>query len=113
MDKLTRYPQLIKQTLSEYVEFDHRQPEPGVEILMIADEDRDHYPLFTLGLAQRKWVRNLRVYIRLIEGKIWIEHDLTEESIATESLRRGASEENIVLTFHPPEMRPCAEFATV
>jgi hypothetical protein len=97
--------------LSEFVELDRRQPESGVETLLIADEERDHYMLFDLGWSQRRRVRNLRVYVRLIEGKFWIEHDLTEEGIATELLREGVPKEDIVLAFHAPEMRKYTEFA--
>jgi hypothetical protein len=49
--------------------------------------------------------------VRLIEGKFWIEHDLTEEGIATELLREGVPKEDIVLAFHAPEMRKYTEFA--
>ncbi len=111
MDKLMRYRNLIKQILSAYVELDRRQPDPGVETLLIADEQRDHYQLFELGWSQRRRVRNLRVYARLIEGKFWIEYDMTEEGIATELLHEGVPKEDIVLAFHAPEMRPLTEFA--
>ncbi len=111
MDKLIRYRQIIKDILSQYVELDNRQPTPGVEYFLIADEERGHFMLFSLGWSQRKRVRNLRAYVRLREGKIWIEHDLTEEGIATYLLEAGVPKEDIVLAFHAPEMRPYTEFA--
>ena len=111
MDKLTHYRQIIKQVLSQYVEFEQQAPSPGVERFVIADEQNDHYLLFSLGWENRQRVRNLRVYVRLRNDKIWIEHDLTEEGIATDLLREGVPKEDIVLAFHAPEMRSFTEFA--
>ncbi len=111
MDKLTRYRQLIKDTLTAHLELAKRFPKPGIESLLIADEARGHYQLFDLGWAEHKRVRNLQVYVRLRNGKIWIEHDMTEDSIATELLAAGVPETDIVLAFHAPELRQYTEFA--
>lgn len=111
MDKLTHYHQIIKQVLSQYVELDQQDPAPGVESFLIADAQNDHYMLFSLGWERRQRVRNLRVYVRLHNNKIWIEHDLTEEGIATDLLREGVPKEDIVLAFHAPELRQYTEFA--
>ena len=111
MDKLISYRQIIKDILSQYAELDNRQPAPGVEYFMIADEERGHFMLFSLGWSQRRRVRSLKSYVRLKEGKFWIEHDLTEEGLATYLLEAGVPKEDIVLAFHAPEMRPFTEFA--
>ena len=111
MDKLTHYRQIIKRVLSQYVELAQQTPSPGVESFLIADEQNDHYMLFSLGWEQRQRVRNFRVYVRLHNNKIWIEYDLTEEGIATDLLEAGVPKEDIVLAFHAPEMRPYTEFA--
>jgi len=47
----------------------------------------------------------------LHNNKIYIEEDLTEDGIATNLLVAGVPREDIVLAFHPPEMRPYTEFA--
>ena len=109
MDKLKRYRAVIKDILSAHV--DCRRPDAEVERFMIADEERDHYLLFSLGWSERRRVRNFNVYVRIRDGKFWIEHDLTEDGIATELLDAGVTKENIVLAFHAPELRPYTEFA--
>lgn len=111
MDKLVRYREVIKKILSEHAQLSNRQPQPGVEHLIIADEARDHYFLFSLGWSEHKRIRNFPVYVRLKDGKCWIEHDLTEYGIATELLDAGIPNEDIVLAFHSPEMRQYTEFA--
>lgn len=111
MDQLTADRELIKRILAEYVELERRKPVPGVETLLIADDERGHYQLFSLGWAGRQRVRNCRVYVRLLDGKFLIEHDLTEGGIATELLAAGVPNERIVLAFHAPELRQYSEFA--
>ena len=111
MDQLTSDRELIKRILTNYIELDQRKPTPGVESLLIADDERGHYQLFSLGWSRRQRVRNLRVYVRLMNGKFQIEHDLTERGIATDLLAAGVPNERIALTFHAPELRQRAELA--
>ena len=51
------------------------------------------------------------LYIALKDDKIWIEEDLTEDGIATYFIEHGIPKKDIVLAFHPPEMRQHTEFA--
>ena len=111
MDKLTNYRNIIKRILAAHVQPSGSSPKSEIEDFMIADEARDHYLLFHLGWWERKRVRNFNVYVRIINGKFYIEHDLTEDSIATELLEAGVPKEDIVLAFHAPEMRELTEFA--
>ena len=53
--------------------------------------------------------RNLYVDIR--DGKVWIQHDGTEDGIAYELLEAGIPHEHIVLAFHPPYARKHTPFA--
>ena len=110
MDKLMKYRRIIKSILESHLEPDSGQ-KSEIEDFMIADETRDHYLLFQLGWWQRKRVRSFTVYVRIINGKFYIEHDLTEAGIATELLEAGVPNQDIVLAFHAPEMRELTEFA--
>lgn len=111
MDKLTRYREVLKRILSKHIEGSNRRPQPGIERFMIADETRDHYFLFSLGWNEDRRIRNFNVYVRIVNGKFQIEHDLTEAGIATELLEAGVPKEDIVLAFHAPELRQYTEFA--
>jgi hypothetical protein len=51
-------------------------------------------------------------YLRLTNGKIWIEEDWTKEGIAHELVLEGVPHEDIVLAFDPPFVRHLTEFAT-
>jgi XisI protein len=112
MDKLTTYRALVKQVLTDYANLVNRQPTPGVETLCVFDDEHGQYLLLTVGWSQEHRVRNTTLYVRLREGKFWIEEDWTEEGIATDLLRAGVPKADIVLAFQPPEVRPLTEFAS-
>lgn len=113
MGELTVYRQLIKQLLSRHAEIMNRRPNPYTETELSFDEERDHYMLLKTGWSPRGRIRTATVYVRLRNGKFWIEEDLTENGIATDLVAAGVPRQDIVLAFQPPEMRPYTEFATV
>jgi hypothetical protein len=111
MDKLSHYRNLIKTILKQFVEWDNQQPTPGEETVLVADDERNHYLLMSVGWVNGKRILNLRVYVRIHDGKFWIEEDWTEEGIAADLLREGVPREDIVLAFHDPETRKGTDFA--
>ncbi len=111
MDKLTEYRTLIKRLLTRQAELINRRPKPDVETEISFDEERDHYMLLKVGWSPQGRVRGATVYVRLRNGKFWIEEDWTEKGIATDLLEAGVPNEDIVLAFQSPEMRPYTEFA--
>jgi hypothetical protein len=111
MDKLTEYPKLIKRILNEYVELSNRHPNPDIETFLIVDEAKSHYIWMNLGWQNGDHVTGMTVYVRIRDGKFWIEEDWTEDGIATNLVRAGVPKEDIVLAFHEPKMRQYTEFA--
>src|SRR5262249_19148756 len=111
MDKLTCYRTIIKKRLTELAEFANRSPNKGVETRCVFDEERDCYLLTDFGWTRRHRVRGTPLFLRLHDGKIWIEEDWTEEGITKDLLAAGVPKEDIVLAFHHPEVRPLTEFA--
>ena len=51
------------------------------------------------------------VHLEIINGKIWIQRDGTEDGIAADLLAAGVPKSDIVLAFHPPEIRQHTDFA--
>ena len=111
MDQLTEHRNLLGRILNVYVELSNSQPKTGVENVLIVDEQRGHYVWFRLGWENGKRIKYLIVYVRLRDGKFWIEEDLTENGIATDLVREGVPREEIVLAFHDPETRKSTDFA--
>ena len=110
MDKLIEYQTLIKRILTEYVELSNRHPSSDIETFLIVDEAKAHYIWMNLGWQNGDRVTGMTVYVRIREGKFWIEEDWTENGIATDLIREGIPKEDIVLAFHEPKMRPYTEF---
>ena len=111
MDKSIKYRTLIKRLLTNYAELINSNPLPGLETELMFDEERDNYMLLKVGWWTEGRVNGATLYVRLRNGKFWIEVDWTEDGIATDLLAAGVPNEGIVLAFHPPEMRPHTEFA--
>lgn len=111
MDKLTEYRTIVRHILGEYADLLNKTSLSDLETEVIADEQSDNYMLLKVGWTEQGHARNPTLYIRLRNNKIWIEQDWTEEGIATDLLEAGVPNEDIVLAFHPPEMRQYTEFA--
>jgi hypothetical protein len=65
----------------------------------------------SVGWTDGRRVRRTVLYVRLLNGKFWIDEDWTENGIATDLLRAAVPKDDIVLAFQPPERRPLTEFA--
>ena len=112
MDKLAKYRTVIKQLLTDYRNLINRSSVPeGVETDVVFDEERDHYLLLNVGWPDRRRFRGTTLYLRLRNGKIWVEEDWLEEGIVKDLLAAGIPKEDIVLAFQHPDMRPYTEFA--
>lgn len=111
MDKLTEYPQLIRRILTEHIDLCNRQPNRELETFLIADDTQGHYIWMTLGWQKSERITGMTVYVRIRDGKFWIEEDWTEEGIAMDLVRLGVPKEDIVLAFHEPKMRQFTDFA--
>lgn len=109
MDSLTQYRHAIQQVLQDYADF--LLSDDSVQIELVFDRERDRYLLVETG-----WQNDYRIYgtllhIDLVDRKVWIQHDGTEDGIANELVAAGIPKEHIVLGFRPPEQRKYTEFA--
>ncbi len=111
MDKLTRYRALVREILQRHADLMNRQPVPGEEVDCVFDEQRDQYLLLKYGWPRGKHAHYTKLHVRLRDGKIWVEEDLTEDGLATELVEAGVPTQDIVLAFHAPEMRALTDFA--
>lgn len=108
---VAHYSVLIKQVLNRHVDLCSRQTRSGLETLLISDDEKLHYILMNLGWQKGDRVAAMTVYVRIIEGKFWVEEDWTEVGVAVELMEAGVPKEDIVLAFHEPQMRPHTDFA--
>ena len=111
MDRLDTYRSLLKELLTNHAERMRRNPQPNTEIEVTFDEENDQYMVLRIGWTPKGRVFVPTLYARLKDGKIWIENDWTDEGLANELVEKGISAQNVVLAFHPPDMRVHTEFA--
>jgi hypothetical protein len=64
-----------------------------------------------LGWQNGERVSGMTAYVRIRDGKFWVEEDWTEDGIANDLVREGVPKEDIVLAFHDAETRKETEFA--
>ena len=109
---LTSYRTLLKSLLTEHAKQMDQQPVLGLDTELVFDETHDNYLLFVVGWSPKQGrVRGATLYVRLRNGKFWIEEDWKEEGIASHLLEAGVPKADIVLAFHHPDKRPYTEFA--
>ncbi len=111
MDKIKKYRQTIIEILNNYKEILNRRENPPIESFFIFDEQNDNYTWLKFGWQDGSRVETITAFIRIIDGKIYIEEDLTERGIAADLMEKGISPKEIVLAFQKPEKRKLTEFA--
>lgn len=109
MDKVERYREIVRGVIEDYAS---GKPSHGqIETEAIIDRDKDHYEVMHVGWDKRRRVHACVVHIDIIDGKVWIQHDGTNRPVADELVAAGIPREDIVLGFHPADLRPLTEFA--
>lgn len=111
MDRLETYRTILKEVLTQQARVMSQGPQKEIETELTFDVQRDHYMLLRLGWTPEGRLFVPTLYARLHNGKIWIENDWTEEGLANALVEQGIPAEDVVLAFHPPDMRVHTEFA--
>lgn len=108
MDQLNTYRTIIKDVLTRYYNLDLEQPSSGIEPILAFDEVRDHYFWAQVGWNQ---TGRTTVYLRIKDGKVWVEEDLTEDGVTQDLLAAGIPKHDIVLGFQHSRERALTEFS--
>jgi len=109
MDRLERYRKVVRQLLEDYARYKPSYGEIDTEV--IVDAAGNHYELMHVGWDGVRRVHGSVIHIDLIDGKVWIQYDGTSRPVAEELLAAGIPREDIVLGFHPAELRKHTAFA--
>lgn len=108
MDTLD-YRSVIERVLTEYAEYPYRAG--GLETRLLFDHERDQYALICLGWEGIYRTHSCIAHLEIVNGKIWIQEDNTEEGIATDIEAAGVPKNQIVLGFRHPDLRPYTEYS--
>ncbi len=109
MDTLTQYRQHIKTLLNERAKlvWDKR-----IQAKTLFDPESDRYQLVYVGWRNSERVYGVILHADIINGKIWIQQDGTEQGLANQLVELGVPKHDIVLAFDPPNLRQYTEFAS-
>src|SRR5437763_14342125 len=109
MDRVEEYRQIVRRLVEEYAGY---KPSHGqIETEAIVDPNRDHYEVMHVGWDGPRRVHGAVVHLDIIGGKIWVQYDGTSRPVAEELVAAGIPRQDIVLGFHPAEVRPLTDFA--
>ena len=109
MDKLAKYRQIIIQILTEYTAIPYKYGDITCELII--SQDKNRFILITQGWEKDTRVHGCLLHLDIIDNKIWIQRDGTEEGIATDLEAAGIPKSDMVLAFHPQRLRKYTEYA--
>jgi ketopantoate reductase len=109
MGNLVQYRKVIQELIRSYAQY--RPSRGDVQIEVILDESNDHYELIYAGWNMPYRIHGSVLHIDIRNGKVWIQHDGTEDGVAEELVRAGIPRDQIVLAFKPPDIRSHTSFA--
>jgi XisI protein len=109
--KIKQYEQLILNYLAENVL--HTSESEGYERVVVSDKENHHYQLLATGWATpTRFINAIAIHLQIkSNGKIWLLENNTELHPAEDLVQLGVSKEDIVLGFHPPQLRTYSGYA--
>lgn len=109
MDTLDRYRDIIEKALTEHAQIPYSYM--NLENRVAFDRERNQYLLLYLGWNREHHEHGVIAHLEIIDGKIWIQEDNTEEGMATDLEAAGVPKDHIVLGFRHPDLRPYTDYA--
>lgn len=109
MDKLKKYQAAILKILEDYKDVKYSNLD-AVNVL-IADKENHHYQILTIGWEGKKHVHHCPMHFDIINGKIWIQKNMTEIDVGQKLVEQNIPKTDIVLGFLRPKMREYSEYA--
>lgn len=109
MDKLKKYQQAILDILNEYAKIKYANVDGGNQL--IADRENHRYQVVTIGWEGDRFVHDCPIHLDILNGKIWVQKNMTEWEIGEMLQARGVPKSDIVIGFLSPQMREYSDYA--
>lgn len=109
METVARYRKIVRELIQLYASW---KPSHGdIESEAVMDRQNDHYEVIRVGWDGERRIHGAPVHIDIKDGKVWIQYDGTDRPVAEALMEAGIPKEDIVLAFHPKNMRHLTGFA--
>jgi hypothetical protein len=104
MDKVERNRQIVRDVLAPLANIQFS--DPNIVNEAVYDTERDRYLIVTAGWegASKRIYFNY-VHLDIINGKVWIQRDGTEDGVGYALEAAGIPKEDFVPAFHPENVR--------
>lgn len=109
MDKLEKYREAVKYIIKDYASLSPSTAEVDTQLLF--DEDNDHYQLMYVGWQNGRRIYGTVIHMDIINDKVWLQYNGTEEDLAQSLLEKGVEREDIVFGFKPASVRKYTGYA--
>jgi hypothetical protein len=111
MEKIKKYQKAILDLIKDMATDISTSEEEHEEI--ISDTQNHHYFLQWLGFNdQNRFIDKPLLHFHIKpDGKIWILANLTDDDVAEELIKRGVEQSDLVLGFHPRNLRQHTGYA--
>lgn len=113
--KLQTYQAKIQDILTHYYEttIQAKQAQGQDELAdqLAFDTQRHQYLWLCSGWNGKKRIQHISMYLKIKDGKIWVEEDNTDLGLVDALLEAGIKKSDIILGFQHPSKRSLTEFA--
>lgn len=107
--QLEQYRQWIQVVLQRHSDLPSAYGD--LKTFPVFDTVRDHYQVVSVGWENRRRFFGCLIHVDILDGKIWIQYDGTEEGVANELVELGIPKSEIVLGYKAPYARKYTEFS--
>ncbi len=109
MADLIQYSEIVQQLLQDYAALSG--DDLTVDTELIFDTVRHGYQLVHVGWHEDRRIYGCILHLDIKDGKIWLQHNGTENDIPAELVEMGVAKTDIVVGFHSPFKRQFTEYA--
>ena len=114
MDRVARFQRTILSIMQEYADArtdSSVQADTQVAYRTVVDEKHQRYQLILVGWQKRERIYHVLFHVEIINNKIWIEEDNSEDSFAEMLVEKGIAKKDIVLGYFSTFHRQHTEYA--
>ncbi|CDM92344.1 MAG: XisI protein [Limnospira sp. PMC 1291.21] len=108
MDKLNKYHPIICEVMKPYARINYANI--PVKNRAAFDGENGQYLILSEGWIEQQHFHSCLLHVEIIDDRVWIQWDQTEDGIADELVQAGIPKEDIILGFHEPEVRQYTGF---
>lgn len=109
MDPIDRYRDALTEVLQAWEQ--RPGPESSLRFEFVCDRERDRYLVVVVGWDGSHHVHSTLAHVDIVDGKLWIQHDQTEQGVAPDLVAAGVPRDRIVLGFKSPARREATGYA--